>query len=562
LSVPIDDLPAAAARASLALRQELLAIFGDDLAAMWVHGGTTFPDRPRVPGDLDICVVLNGVAPNERRRPRWADDPSSRPRRVEAAEQTINESLGVQVDSMYLLRDELGRPSPTSAFRELRRAGGWPVCNLHWLAGQYVLLHGPPPEELGLRVPARLELEWALASEVEHLERHVSGGDAGDPYEATYAVWNGCRILYTLATGSPVISKRSAGAWGLENIPPRWHAAIHAAGRSYDGAAATADNEVLRTNMAPFVEMVRKHLPPRTSPPRGARMHAEEIDIDDSLVRRLVTTQLPEWATLPIERVPSTGTVNAIFRLGADMAIRLPRTTGTDDTAEDCWLRHLTTARLPVAVPEPLAAGEPDEGYPMPWSVHGWVEGDTWRMDRLDDPPEASSHLAAFITALQRLDPTGVACAPLAPTWPLSVHDVHVREAAAVHTSGIDRGAFLAAWDAALEIPEWDGDPVLVHHDLLPGNVLTRDGRVSAVIDWGYLSYGDPARDLSAAWTLFSGEARRVFRASLPGYDANTWARAKAWLLTGIRGAAYYTDTNPTLAEENRRRVMVALDDD
>jgi Aminoglycoside adenylyltransferase, C-terminal domain len=100
-----------------------------------------------------------------------------------------------------------------------------------------------------------------LDRELEHLERHVYEGDAADPFEATYIIFNGCRILRTLETGSPVISKRSAGDWGLANLPPRWHEAIHAADRSYDGAASPEDNEVLRVTMPPFVEMVRQRLP-------------------------------------------------------------------------------------------------------------------------------------------------------------------------------------------------------------------------------------------------------------------------------------------------------------
>ena len=137
---------------------------------------------------------------------------------------------------------------------------------------QYVHLHGRHAEELVVP-PSEEDLRRSLSRELEHLERHVYEGDAADPYEATYAVWNGCRILHTLATGSPVVSKRSAGAWGLANLPERWHPAIHAAGRAYDGVATAEDNELLRETMPPFVEMVRERLPltkprPLGQPPR------------------------------------------------------------------------------------------------------------------------------------------------------------------------------------------------------------------------------------------------------------------------------------------------------
>ena len=105
--------------------------------------------------------------------------------------------------------------------------------------------------------------------ELEHLERHVYEGDARDPYEATYAIWNGCRILYTLETGSPVVSKRAAGAWGLDHLPEQWHDAIRAADRAYDGKASPDDNELLRVAMPPFVEMVRQRLPITEPRPPG-----------------------------------------------------------------------------------------------------------------------------------------------------------------------------------------------------------------------------------------------------------------------------------------------------
>ncbi|HEV2006579.1 MAG TPA: aminoglycoside adenylyltransferase domain-containing protein [Candidatus Limnocylindrales bacterium] len=263
LTVSIDDLAEAARAASLQLRDELVAILGDDLVGMWLHGGTTFADRPARAGDLDIGVVIASVAPNERNPGEWRSDPRSRPSRIYAAQDEVGRTHGVEFDTMYLLVGELGRGTlPSAAFRRSRRETAWAVYRAHWLAGQYVLLHGRPPEEF-VAPPTKTELFDALDRELEHLERHVYEGDADNPFEATYAIWNGCRILYTLATGSPVISKRSAGAWALDYLPGRWHDAIRAAGRSYDGAATADDKEDLRATMAPFIEMVRQHLPPQ-----------------------------------------------------------------------------------------------------------------------------------------------------------------------------------------------------------------------------------------------------------------------------------------------------------
>ncbi|MBI3750883.1 MAG: DUF4111 domain-containing protein [Chloroflexi bacterium] len=262
MGVPIEELPSAAVEASLRLRDELLNILGEDFVAMWLHGGTTFVDHPARPGDLDICVVARSVRDGERTPRRWRADPASRPSRIRAAQERLAGELGVQFDTTYLLAEDMGgRRLPSAAFARSRHETSWAVYRAHWLAGQYVHLFGPGPEVL-VRPPTAAELRFALDRELEHLEAHVAAGDAGDPYEATYAIWNGCRILRTLATGSPVSSKRSAGAWALEHVPWQWHATIRAAGRSYDGEATTADVECLRDAMGPFVAMVRAQLPP------------------------------------------------------------------------------------------------------------------------------------------------------------------------------------------------------------------------------------------------------------------------------------------------------------
>lgn len=264
-TISIDALPEAAAAASRQLRDELLAILGDDLVAMWVHGGTTFADRPARPGDLDIAVVVANAMPRERTPRTWRADLGSRPSRIWAATASIAERSGLTLDTTYLLLDEVGGGrQPTRAFEQARRETSWAVSRAHWLAGQYVLLHGRRPEELVVP-PRASELRLALDRELEHLERHVLEGDANDPYEATYAIWNGARILHTLETGSPVISKRSAGVWAIDHLPERWHAAIRAAGRAYDGVGSATDSETLRVTMAPFVAMVRDRLPSRLS---------------------------------------------------------------------------------------------------------------------------------------------------------------------------------------------------------------------------------------------------------------------------------------------------------
>jgi aminoglycoside phosphotransferase (APT) family kinase protein len=273
-------------------------------------------------------------------------------------------------------------------------------------------------------------------------------------------------------------------------------------------------------------------------------MHADEVDTDVSLVRRLLTAQFPHWADLPIEPVPSAGTDHALYRLGDDMAVRLPRIGWATGQAEKerQWLSRLA-GQLPLAIPVPLAKGTPGESYPWDWSVYRWLKGESATIERIADPSQAATDLAHFIAALQRIDPAGGP--PAGRGVPLAMRDAATREAIAALRGMIDVDAVTAVWEDALGAPVWHGPPVWVHGDLLPGNLLVERGRLSAVIDFGGLGLGDPACDLMVAWGLFSGESRDVFRASLSVDDA-TWARGRghalSWALIFI---PYYLDTNP-----------------
>jgi len=273
-------------------------------------------------------------------------------------------------------------------------------------------------------------------------------------------------------------------------------------------------------------------------------MHADEVDTDVSLVRRLLTAQFPRWADLPIEPVPSAGTDHALYRLGDDMAVRLPRIRWAIGQAdkERVWLSRLA-GQLPLAIPVPLAKGKPAEGYPWDWSVYRWLEGENATIERIADPCQAATDLARFIAALQRIDPAGGP--PADRGVPLAMRDASTREAIVALRGIVDVHAVTAVWEGALGAPVWHGPPVWVHGDLLPGNLLVEHGRLSAVIDFGGLGLGDPACDLMVAWGLFSGESRDVFRAALSVDDA-TWVRGRghalSWALIFI---PYYLDTNP-----------------
>jgi aminoglycoside phosphotransferase (APT) family kinase protein len=296
------------------------------------------------------------------------------------------------------------------------------------------------------------------------------------------------------------------------------------------------------------------------APMCAARMHADEVEIDEALVRRLLATQLPQWADLPLERVRSAGTVNAIYRLGGDLSVRLPRVPdGVDDVEREYrWLPFLAN-RLPLAVPLPLAKGTPTDGYPFPWTVSRWVGGEHLALDRLADPRRAALDLAGFVAAMRRIDTTD---APVAARQvPLSTDDEAVRASIAAATDLVDTDAVTAAWEAALPVPEWDGPPVWLHGDLLPGNLLATDGRLSGVIDFGCAGIGDPAWDVIPAWTYLDAATREVFRAELEVDDA-TWARARGWVVRiGILALPYYQDSNPEFAAVARRMLDEVLAD-
>ncbi len=295
------------------------------------------------------------------------------------------------------------------------------------------------------------------------------------------------------------------------------------------------------------------------------KMHGDEVDTDPSLVSRLLAAQFPQWADLPITPVRSAGTNNAIYRLGEDMAARLPRiawATGQVDK-EHLWLPRLAPF-LPLAIPVPLAKGGPGEGYPWDWSVYRWLEGETATIERIADPAQVARDLARFITALRRIDPVDWP-SPGPPNSsrgvPLTKRDAETRAAIAALDGMLDASAVTEAWDAAIQAPGWHDLPVWVHGDLLPGNLLVQQGQLSAVIDFGCLGVGDPACDMMVAWTLLSAQTRNVFRAALQVDDA-TWARGRGWALSfGLIALPYYQITNPVLAGIARRAIDEVLAD-
>jgi hypothetical protein len=255
--VALDELPISARAAWLTLRNELQRILGVDLVAIWAHGGTVSVGDPTHAGDLDTYIIVS-------RRP---DDATVEA--IEQAHEAIASERRVEWDAWYVRgEDARGADRPGHAWRDERRDTSWAIHRAHWLAGRYVNLHGPEPGEI-VTAPSWDELEDELSRELEHIERHVVEGDT-DPYEATYAILNGSRILHAVETRDVAISKRAAGTWALAHLPARWDAALKAATRTYDGRPAAGDAALLATEMAPFVAFVTEHLPHADDRPANA----------------------------------------------------------------------------------------------------------------------------------------------------------------------------------------------------------------------------------------------------------------------------------------------------
>ena len=289
-------------------------------------------------------------------------------------------------------------------------------------------------------------------------------------------------------------------------------------------------------------------------------MHADEIHTDVDLVARLLAGQFPHWAHLPIRRVASAGTDNALYRLGDDMVVRLPRIHWIVESLdkEHLWLPRLAPL-LPVAIPCPLAKGTPAHGYPWHWSVYRWLDGDNPTLAHHGDSRQLAVDLASFLTALQRIDPTGGP--PAGRGGPLATRDGPTRTAIDALRGEVDTDAVTAAWEAALEAPPWTHPPRWVHADLSPGNVLLVRQRLGAVIDFSLMGLGDPACDLPIAWNLLPEGVRDLFRTTLEVDDA-TWARGRGWALSiALIQLPYYRDTNPTLAASARHVIREVLTD-
>lgn len=283
-----------------------------------------------------------------------------------------------------------------------------------------------------------------------------------------------------------------------------------------------------------------------------------KMRINEALARRLIAAQFPQWRDLSIRSVAIGGWDNRTFHLGDNMLIRMPSAEeyAANVVKEQKWLPILAP-HLPLPIPEPLAMGKPGEGYPWEWSVYRWINGDTAAAAHIVNLCDFATSLAQFLIALQRIDTSNGPVPGVHNFYrggALATYDAATRQAITVLRDKINFGLATEAWEAALTTT-WNRLPVWVHGDISAGNLLVQNGQLSAVIDFGGLVVGDPACDLTIAWTMFRNESREIFK-SILSLDADTWARGRAWTLwKALIVAAGFT--NPNNVETNQSWLII-----
>jgi aminoglycoside phosphotransferase (APT) family kinase protein len=277
------------------------------------------------------------------------------------------------------------------------------------------------------------------------------------------------------------------------------------------------------------------------------RVHEDELDIDDALVRALVDEQFPQWADLPLERA-GDGTVNVIYRLGSDLSVRLPRR-AEKSASEEQVLKRIAPW-ISMDIPRVVKRGMPGHGYPWTWWVVTWMHGEHPETD------VPAADVATFLAELQAVPLEGAPVPAGGRGEPLAVRDPYVRDA----LTRVEASGALELWQRAMHAPEWPHEKVWIHCDLDRRNVLVRDGRLAAVLDWEGAGAGDPAVDVQVAWKLIAAEDRERFR-ELLRVDDDTWLRAQGWCVSqALIALGYYTpESNPPIHAEATRWLAEVL---
>lgn len=295
-------------------------------------------------------------------------------------------------------------------------------------------------------------------------------------------------------------------------------------------------------------------------------MHDGQLDVTTDLAVRLVRSQFPQWAELPMTAVTSGGTVHRVFRLGSALSARLPLVAvDPEDSRVRLW-EHVATVRELIGrtrfpTPVPVAVGRPGEGYPMPWLVQTWIPGTVATPDDPAGSVDFAADLAEFISDVRALDTAGRRFAGGGRGGVLGTHDGWVQDCLHHSEELLDTAMLRRSWVAMRDLPRGAAPDVMSHGDLVPGNVLVAGGRLAGVIDLDAMGPADPALDLVSAWHLLDERPRRVLREAL-GCDDLTWARGRAWAFEQALGLVwYYASSHPSMSALGRRTLQRVTDD-
>lgn len=263
-------------------------------------------------------------------------------------------------------------------------------------------------------------------------------------------------------------------------------------------------------------------------------MHPDDLPMNDAMIRALVTQHAPQWAALPLQRVDSPGTDNAMFRIGSDLVLRIPRRRSAVAllSKELDWLAHLDG--LPLKVPTPRYRGHIDPEIDREFGIFDWIHGETATPEAIADTDRAAIAMADFLKALHGVATDGAPVAgPSNNSRGVPLADMTARTVAAIETVSdeIDAPAARAVWEDTASLT-YDAAGVWLHGDLKADNLIAVDGNLAGVIDWGLSAVGDPAADYATAWSWIEPSARSTFRDALEPSDSD-WLRAKAWALYG-----------------------------
>ena len=283
------------------------------------------------------------------------------------------------------------------------------------------------------------------------------------------------------------------------------------------------------------------------------KMHEDEIEINENIVKQLINEQFSQYKDLPIYKINSMGTVNAIYRLGDEYSVRLPRISwAVESLFREIQILPVIAKKVTLTIPEVIEKGEPTDKYPFNWAIYKWIEGDIYDNSIIDEV-RAVEALARFVNELSSIQVSGnelkTGRKPLRELNEITI------KALKESRNEIDAEKALKCWKELFKTEAWDGNPVWIHADLLKSNLLVNNGMLSAVIDFGSAGIGDPAFDITPAWTVLTSKTREVFK-RLVKADDNAWLRAKAYALhQAALIIPYYRETNPDFVNQAKNTI-------